>query len=431
MAASVWALRREVTGSVLEVRFALYTASLTTAMFTCVAEFAHATRPTLARALNLMPVTTRTIAMVSRAPAFTLAGAAIAISAVPVSIVVASSTGESGYAIVATIGALVSGALIVPPIVRSVQWVVVVSRRGALYAGALVCGLLAYAVAGGAWIVDQGVGAGAGWHWLLVWPVFVDLAIGPDAVSAAIACLLLAALGWASWKSIARLVTLDEVDASDVVRRPRTFRRMPMTTLSIVRGWRNRRSRSYLVAALAFTAGYFAVSHWSRASDVESAILVVALFCGGFGAVKRGLSRPVPVEVALLVEPRRYARSLLGAALAHATIIAAPSSVALGALAGRLDVALVTWCACGTASIVGTVVGVVLVPQEGDPVAELIAASTVLSVLVVAGNLADGLDDRRVGLAGWLLIAGAALAPAAPALEARRWCNRSEAAGGR
>jgi hypothetical protein len=438
VAGGVIASRSDLTGAGVGVAasLAVMTAAASASFLGCIAEFALASRPRFTRWVRLLPVDTRTIAVVTRVPVFATGGAVMLAVGVPVASIIGSSTDHGPlHATVVTIAAISLGACAAPVLVVAAQWVVIRTRRGGFYGGALITAWLAWSASAG--VVFRAVlrdgaeavlGPQVAW---LGWPAALDFALLPSVGSGALLAAVTTAWAAIALVCLGRLRTLDEIATHDLVRTERELARHPLTAAVIVRCWRNRQTRAHLVATAVFALA--AVAHRRidpNGADPRGAAFILALFAGGFGSAARSMSGPLPLEVRLLCGPERYVAALNAAALAHSACYLLAAGAAFAAVTGDPGVAVTAVVAGLAATAIGVAVGCVLAPRPGDPAVEVLATACVVGVLVAAGHVADQVFGPESGPYLATLTAVAAFAvPLGAHRERRRWTTALAGAG--
>lgn len=418
----------ESGGVGVELTLALVTATSFGCLLGCTSEFALASRPAFSSWLRTLPVHPRTAALLVRASVISTAMLLLASLALPLTVIVHRSAGYGlPHAVTVALAGLAMGLLIAPVLVLAAQRTVVVFRRGGFYGGAVMISWLVWASAGAAVTVAifrDGAEAALGPHtWWIGWPAVLDLALFPSPLTALATGITLGAFGGLAWSAIGRLVTLDEISHFDSVRSERKFELNALVVLSSVRGWRNRRTRAYIVAGTAFAAVYVAYAAIRpEGASPETAAMIVALFLGGFSATKRGMSGTVPVEVRLLVPPERFAIALLTANVTLATAIGAVAGAALAVVSDRPVIVSTTVAVCVLGATAGTAMGSVLVPQPGDASVELMSTVLVMVTLAIVGNVSDRLFGQdAMGYVVSLLLTATLLAAVPLQRERSRW----------
>jgi hypothetical protein len=381
----------------VEVLVLAYSLVVTLALLTCIAEFGSGMRSQFGRWLEAAPVSRPLQEILVRAPTQAVLGVAALVVAPPAWAYLRSQTDASPLFVgLGLVLLLLAGPVSVLPIVWLAQVLTNHRRIGRYYAGVLMVLWMVWAVVGGLALrrsmklgIFEGLGAVES---ALVWPGVVRSLLTGEVVPMITAGIGLVALVCLSALAASRLRPLKDLADDVALDRSSTLARFSLPALLQIRTWRSRRSRGYIVAGSAASILLLSVATQqdSPSEMSELGILAVALFGAGYVTVARGVHGRVPAERLLFaVEPISWGRAWLLAGPLAAFFACALPVAAFGFLAGSAVVAMRGLMLVALGVGIGASVGSRRVPQQGDASAEMICSALFLSLIMIAGAVAD------------------------------------------
>lgn len=401
-ASTWWALRHEPGGGPgVETSILITSIALTGCLLACVTEFAMIERPRFVQWLRLQPVDDRVAQILARAPALTLVFSLQLVLVVPLTITVQRSLGGPTLgSLAASVLVLVLGPTVAPLLIWCAQRLVLRFSAGGAYGGAIIAVWFLWAGLSGLalrTIFSRGLDAGIpAWTYALGWPVTMDAAVfgGWRWLSATgVACVFV----WLGSQATMHLRSFADVAQLSRLRHQFSFSRAPLLTCGMVRGWRARRCRAYLIAGIVFLTIYCLWRAASRAEAAgETAAMVLALFLAGYATVRRGLSGRNMLEVRLMATPVSWSIAHILGTWLVAFVPAAAGGLVLALVDQRPTLFTVTVAMAWFAVNLGLLLGALLVPERGDATSEMIASIGVLAALGAAGNAISSLFGNEI-----------------------------------